>query len=222
MRNNVWSGEKMTQADISEIKGIKPSDLRKWDDTPLYVRNNRTWKVVHDDYRGGEMTLSQKGGPEPVGVLPLDVAKHPGFQKMWRRGDFTVSTDPAMEDELFLMEQRQEQLAAQRALELSGKMGENPADKDIVQATCVHCGIQYFAPAVEINRAELPPLCPDHEELTPLFTMVEKEGPEGTTTRTWHAVTIEDKKTEEGFVPSASAAPRAPRKVTTANPARRV
>lgn len=161
---------------MSAGSSIKPSDLREWEGGTLYVRNNSVARIVHDDtgthaMYGGELTLGHAGSSDCVGVLPLPVAKHPGFQKIWRKGDVTVSTDPAMEDELFLMEQRQNEIAVKKAEELSSHMEDNPADKDMVESICVHCGTKIFIPEIQKKQNTTPPLCEDHKKLSSIFNL---------------------------------------------------
>jgi hypothetical protein len=160
-----------TKAQSSTLEGvIKPSDLRTYEG-PLYVKNNTQMRIVHDDtVTGATLTLTHKGGEEDVASLPRDVALHPGFQKLWRRGDLTVSTDPALEDTLFLTELRQTEIARLKQAELSSMIEGNPDDKSLVQETCLQCKTPFFIPQA-IQKAGRVPLCVDHESLSPLFTM---------------------------------------------------
>ena len=155
------------------VRGIiKPADLRTWNENiPLYVRNNSLYAITHDDKRGGELSLKHKGSGEESAVLPLEVARHPGFQKIWRRGMVSVSDDPAMEHELLLMELREEELRKQKLAEVLGVMEANPADKDIIESKCVHCGEKIFVPASQTKRNDIPPLCADHLDMAPIFTI---------------------------------------------------
>ena len=170
-------------------QSIKPSDLRNWDGSPLYVRNNSFMRIVHDDMRGGELTLGAIGSGEEASVLPLEVAKHPGFQKFWRRGIFTVSTDESIEDELFLMEQRADELARQKAEELAAQFEQNPDAKDLVEENCVNCGTRIFITDIQKKRGNTPPLCSAHEELAPMFNLEIFQGPEGQESR-WISSTM--------------------------------
>lgn len=164
---------------------IKPSDLRKWDGSPLYVQNNSNMRIVHDDMRGGELTLGHFGSGEETSVLPLDVAKHPGFQRLWRRGVFTVSTDESLEDRLFLMEQRADELARQQADELTAQFESNPDDHNLIEDNCAHCGTRVFITDVQKKRGEVPPLCSEHEELEPLFNLEYFQGADGSQESRW-------------------------------------
>lgn len=161
-----------TEVDDRPPGTIKPSALRNWDEKhTLYVRNNSLYAITHDDKRGGELSLKHKGSGEESAVLPLEVARHPGFQKIWRRGMVTVSDDPGMEHELMLMELREEELRKQKLAEVLGHMETNPADKDIVASTCVHCGDNIFVPESQLKRSDIPPLCADHLDMAPIFTI---------------------------------------------------
>lgn len=174
------------KADATPVhNSIKPSDLRKWDGSPLYVRNNSNMRIVHDDMRGGELILAHRGSGEETGVLPLEVAKNPGFQRMWRRGIFTVSTDESLEDELFLMEQRADELARQQAAELQAQFEDDPGKKDLVEDNCVHCGERIFIPSVQKERGEVPPLCHEHQELEPLFNLEHFQAENGLQESRW-------------------------------------
>lgn len=172
-QENTVKSESINIASNDGVLGaIKPSDLRNWDEKhTLYVRNNRFIGITHDDRRGGELHLGPKGRGEDSAVLPLEVARHPGFQKMWRGGSISVSDDPAMEHELLLMELREEELRKQKLAEVLGYMEANPAEKDIVASKCVHCGDNIFIPESQLKRSDIPPLCADHLDMAPLFTI---------------------------------------------------
>lgn len=166
---------KETKKDIVDdtVQGvIRPQDLRNWNEkNTLYVRNNSLNAITHDDQRGGELTLKHRGSGEDTAVLPLEVARHPGFQKIWRRGMVSVSDDPGMEHELSLMELRAEEMQKHKLAEVLGFMESNPAEKDIVASKCVHCGDNIFVPESQLKRSDIPPLCADHLEMAPIFTI---------------------------------------------------
>src|SRR3954469_20575033 len=92
----------------SEIATIRPADLRKWEGGVLYIKNMSRTTISFDDGKGTVVTIPQKDKEDSIQVLPLPMAQDPGFQKLWRRGQVIVSTDPAIEEELTLAEQRAE------------------------------------------------------------------------------------------------------------------
>lgn len=179
-QENMVESDPINIASNDVVRGmIKPADLRNWNEkVPLYVRNNSLFAITHDDKRGGELSLKHKGSGEESAVLPLEVARHPGFQKIWRRGMVSVSDDPGMEHELLLMELREEELRRQKLAEVLGYMEANPAEKDIVASKCVHCGDNIFIPESQLKRSDIPPLCADHLDMAPLFTIERYQDPQ--------------------------------------------
>lgn len=174
-RQQVESGtvkESVTMpAVLNAPQTIKPADLRNWSGDQLYVKNNGNETIVFDDMRGAELRLGHNGSGEEAGVLPLDVAKHPGFQKIWRRGKVSVSTDPAMEEELFLMEARADEMARRKAEGISSMIEESPASKDLVETNCAHCNTKIFITVQQAKAEVAPPLCLEHQGLAPLFSL---------------------------------------------------
>lgn len=76
-------------------KGIlSPEDLPYVVDEVLYVRNNLTAKLIHTSRDEVSLEVGPSHSDENTQVLPIEIAKAPGFQKLWRRGDVTVSSDP--------------------------------------------------------------------------------------------------------------------------------
>lgn len=76
-------------------KGIlSPEDLPYVVDEVLYVRNNLTSKLIHTSRDEVSLEVGPCHSDENTQVLPIEIAKAPGFQKLWRRGDVTVSSDP--------------------------------------------------------------------------------------------------------------------------------
>lgn len=87
-----------------KVGDIKPVDLRDWDGDTLYVRNNTNEIISWDDFKGNVMTLRGNNTDEYISVLPIEIARNPGTQRLWRSGKITVSTDPDIEDELLAAE----------------------------------------------------------------------------------------------------------------------
>ncbi len=95
-------------AQDAPISVVDPRRVREYEDAVLYVMNNTHSRVVWDAPPAGgkiaqnnsQLTLTQKGDPESVAILPFEVAKHPAFQRWWRQGKVVVSDDPRIEDSL--------------------------------------------------------------------------------------------------------------------------
>lgn len=100
----------------SPIREINPKDMRNYDENSvLYVRNNTPTTVIWDAALNGQigtsgLRLTQVGTIESVAQLPIAIARHPQFQKFWRKGKVTVTDDPSIEHSL-------EALAEQRVAE---------------------------------------------------------------------------------------------------------
>lgn len=58
----------------------------------LYVRNELTRTLTANQIGSKRFELAAKGNVGYLKVLPLDVAKLDGFQRLWAAGSVTVST----------------------------------------------------------------------------------------------------------------------------------
>lgn len=161
---------KTTESEERLMGEIRPADLRDYNG-PLYVRNNSSTFISFDDNKGNIFSLQQKGKDDSIAVLPLEVAKHPGIQKLWRRGDLTVSTDPAIEEELTLAETRFLANEAAKKADIESKMDPQSGDSDMIPVDCLHCGQLTFITAGEKKRGNQPTLCESHKHLSSQFVM---------------------------------------------------
>ena len=80
---------------------IRPIDLRDYKG-PLFVINKMNDMISHDDGKGNVFRLDPKYSSSYISQLPIEVATHPGFQRLWRTGRVQVTTDPRVEDILTL------------------------------------------------------------------------------------------------------------------------
>ena len=157
-----------------ELKEFTPLDLRSYQG-PLYVRNLSNTKISHDDGKGNLLTLSPKNADDgsDFSVLPLVIAQHPGFQKMWRRNVLAVSSDPDMEEKLRFLDTQAAELEAQRSKSLQGEIVESPQNLDVAPNECLVCKSVVFKSQAELK--EQPPLCDIHEDQASFFIRNEGE-----------------------------------------------
>ena len=141
----------------TQLEGeIRPLDLRTYSG-PLYVKNLTRNLISYDDGKN-VMTLGPTQSEESLAVLPLEVAQNPGFQKLWRRGEVLVTTDPEMEEALRLAQTRTP--ADVQANPAGGVMEQTPQSKDLIPATCLNCKSSIFVTKASLDSA--PPLCDLH------------------------------------------------------------
>jgi hypothetical protein len=173
---------------------IRPADLRDYTGT-LYIANRCGMTISFDNDKGTIFTLPAKGREDSIQVLPLDAARDPGLQKMWRRGEISVSTDPAIEEELTLMEQRAIQERDREHDELVAVMDTPPSENDLVPAQCLHCQKTTFVSSKSRDANDEPILCEDHKDLKSFFVpepfMDEADGTERTR---WVSTTVNTKR----------------------------
>lgn len=175
---------------------IRPAELRDYDGV-LYIKNNSSMTISFDNDKGTIFSLPARGREDSIQVLPLDAARDPGLQKMWRRGEISVSTDPAIEEELTLMEQRAIQSRDENAEQLAAIMDHSPAENDLVPAQCLHCQKMTFVSAKFRDGNTEPILCEDHKDLQSFFVpeiVVEKDGTERTR---WVSQTVNTKRASQ-------------------------
>lgn len=148
--------------------GLKPSDLREYDG-PLYVENITPTTISHDDSKGNTLTLGPVYSQERYATLPLDVARHSGFQKIWRQGKVKVSSDPDMDDLLTLVSTAQMGVAEPFNNPAEAIIEEPAASKDLLDSRCMICSAQVFFTQAQLD--EEPPLCMNHNNQAGLFTL---------------------------------------------------
>jgi len=150
---------------------ITPKDLAKYEG-PLFIKNLSPTLISHDDGRGNVMRVGPSYSPECFAALPIEIARWPGFQKMWRRGMFMVSTNPEMEDELVLAEALVSERERQQREALSAIVEEDSSTRDLYPEACIKCGAVTF----QTKQAKLdgiPPLCNDDKGLVGMYTLEE-------------------------------------------------
>lgn len=151
---------------LDEQKELRPIDLRTYDG-PLYVQNkNPLAQLVCSSADGNErVKLGPFGNSEgtDVALLPASVAREPGFQKVWRSGGVSVTTDPKMEEILLEADMQQIKKDRIRAEKSAQSLDAPMQDKDLTGYQCLECGQQVFMSAGENKRR--PPLCASHEYL---------------------------------------------------------
>ena len=173
---------------------IRPAELRDYDGV-LYIKNNSSMTISFDNDRGTIFTLPSKGREDSIQVLPLDAARDPGLQKMWRRGEISVSTDPSIEEELTLMEQRALQERDREYEELAAVMDSPNSDNDLVQAQCLHCQKMVFVTAKMRDVNEEPILCEDHKDLKSFFVPEQyMDQNDGTERTRWVSTSVNTKR----------------------------
>lgn len=143
---------------------IRPADLRGYDG-PLFVINNMASMISHDDGKGNVLRVEAVHSVEHIAVLPIEVAQHPGFQKLWRTGRIKVSTDPNIENTLSLMSGPEDMGGI---LPYTLDAGQN---KDLTPIECLICQETVFL-SKEDQDAGTPALCDGHIDSVGLIEQV--------------------------------------------------
>lgn len=133
---------------------IRPSDLRDYNG-PLFVINKMNDMISHDDGKGNVMRIEPKYHRDHIAPLPIEVALHPGFQRLWRTGRVQVSTDPSVEDLLTLANTPEDQGGI---LPYTLDAGQN---KDLSPMECLICHDQVFLSKEDLDNGQ-PALCDAH------------------------------------------------------------
>ena len=145
-------------SDARSLSGeIRPIDLRDYDG-PLFVINKMNDMVSHDDGKGNIFRLDPKYSRDNAHIapLPIEVARHPGFQRLWRTGRVQVTTDPSVEDVLTLV--ASEDMGG--ILPYTLDAGQN---KDLTPLECLICHDQVFISKEDLDNG-VPALCDLHLE----------------------------------------------------------
>lgn len=133
---------------------IRPIDLRDYNG-PLFVINKMKDMISHDDGKGNVLRIEPVYHRDHITQLPIEVATHPGFQRLWRSGRVQVTTDPAVEDILTLSSAPEDQGGI---LPYTLDAGQN---KDLSPLECLICGEQVFLSKEDIDNGQ-PALCDLH------------------------------------------------------------
>lgn len=100
--------EETEAAQEHEFKIFAPRDVISYEG-PLYVKNVSSTFVSFDDGKGNILKLGKQrtsdttdkyDSEDSIKALPSAIARHPGFQKFWRKGHVVVTDDPDIELEL--------------------------------------------------------------------------------------------------------------------------
>lgn len=143
---------------------IRPADLRGYEG-PLFVINKMNDMISHDDGKGNVMRIEPKYHRDHIAPLPIEVAVHPGFQRLWRTGRVQVTIDPSVEDYLTLA-QTPEDMGG--ILPYTMDAGQN---KDLTPLECLICHDQIFVSKEDIDNG-LPALCDLHLDSVSLIEQV--------------------------------------------------
>lgn len=154
-----------TPTDAQKLSGeIRPADLRGYDG-PLFVINKMNDMISHDDGKGNVLRIEPRYNRDHIAPLPIEVAAHPGFQRLWRTGRVQVTTDPAVEDYLTLA-QTPEDMGG--ILPYTMDAGQN---KDLTPLECMICHDQIFVTKEDQDNG-LPALCDLHIDSVGLIEQV--------------------------------------------------
>jgi hypothetical protein len=185
-------------------------ELRKYEG-PLYIQNNTPTRVhCHEKLGEGQVDfeLDPAGGPDSVMMVPKLALEVRGIQKMWLRGDLTVSTDESMEDQIALLLNRDVKAPQDRLdaiLSTGGDQAklsvEAPSNtKALVERPCLECGQRDRISGVITNgrvvqnlhdvKEGLAPLCEVHLGLAPQFVARPVQDDQGNTTWDFDKVSL--------------------------------
>lgn len=143
---------------------IRPTDLRGYTG-PLFVINKMSDMISHDDGKGNVLRIEPKHHRDHIMQLPIEVALHPGFQRLWRTGRVQVTKDPSVEDYLTLA-QTPEDMGG--ILPYTLDAGQN---KDLSPMQCLICNDQIFMTKEELDSG-VPALCEVHIDQVEMIEQV--------------------------------------------------
>jgi len=151
------SSQGVHPANAQSLSGeIRPADLRDYKG-PLFVINKMKSMISHDDGKGNVLRIEPVYHRDHIMQLPIEVALHPGFQRLWRTGRVQVTTDPAVEDYLSLGDQTEDKGGI---LDYTMDAGQN---KDLTPSVCLVCQEQVFISKEDLDMGA-PVLCDLHTE----------------------------------------------------------
>jgi hypothetical protein len=119
-------------------------ELRRFEGQ-LFIQNNTPKFVTFRDKIGDksvDFELEPAGEPDSIAFLPRLALDMRGLQKLWMRGDVTISTDPEMEEQIMLANAQAVGVSERRMREIMGTQTENDNYKDLIEKKCLSCGIQ--------------------------------------------------------------------------------
>lgn len=143
--------------DAQRLSGeIRPADLRDYKG-PLFVINKMPDMISHDDGKGNVLRIEPVYHRDHITQLPIEVASHPGFQRLWRTGRVQVTTDPAIEDYLSLADPSEDKGGI---LDYTMDTAQN---KDLTPSECLVCRDQIFMSKEDMDLGA-PALCYLHSD----------------------------------------------------------
>jgi hypothetical protein len=143
---------------------IRPTDLRDYDG-PLFVINKMASMISHDDGKGNYLRIEPVHNENHIAPLPIEVARHIGFQRLWRTGRVQVTTDPAIEDYLTLVQSPDDMGGI---LPYTMDAGQN---KDLTPMECLICHDQIFMSKEDMENGQ-PALCEVHIDSVAMIEQV--------------------------------------------------
>lgn len=166
---------------------IRPVDLKDYDG-PLYVKNLTNNVISCDDgapNKENYLRIGPQYSTENIQPLPPLVARSMGFQKLWRRGDVVVTTDPEMEEILRITDSKNITENAKREEELQTLVQKPAHSQDIFvgETQDVH------GKGKSIHYGDTPPNG-DYAN----WVGNETQGPDGTIIQYWTPVGITEKQ----------------------------
>lgn len=163
--NNPSASQRSVHPDEQRLSGdIRPIDLRDYQG-PLFVINKMKDMISHDDGKGNVLRIEPVYHRDHIMPLPIEVAKHPGFQRLWRTGRVQVTTDPSVEDFLTLTSEQDDMGGI---LPYTMDAGQN---KDLTPLECLICHEQVFLSKEDLDNG-LPALCDLHIDSVGLIEQV--------------------------------------------------
>lgn len=170
------------------VQMIRPGDLANYEG-PLFVINKTKTIISHDDGKGNVMRIEPVYHRDHIAPLPLEVAKHPGFQRLWRSGRVKVTKDASIEDYLQLSDAPEDMGGI---LDFTFDAGQN---KDLTPTPCLICNETLFQSAEE-KETGVPPLCDiDIDRVSLLEQVPNQDG-----RLVWKLKTARTATTPEGLV----------------------
>lgn len=169
----------------------KIAELRKHEGD-LFVQNN-SHKFYSIRHRVGQdrldLELTPKGTPDSIAPLPKLALELRGFQRAWKAGELTVSTDPDMQDQIdIMMNQHQAAADAKLAGVTEAALDRTNTQRMLAEKPCLVCGRlnregvneggRVVQSAADIKEG-VPPLCDQHVDQSHLWSRTLKTDTKG-------------------------------------------
>lgn len=162
---NPSASQQSVHPETQSLSGeIRPADLRDYHG-PLFVINKTKSMISHDDGKGNVLRIEPVYNRDHITQLPVEVAAHPGFQRLWRTGRVQVTTDPSIEDYLTLA-QTQEDMGGILPYTL-----DLAQDKNLTPLECLICHDQIFLSKEDLSNGQ-PALCDLHIDSVEMIEQV--------------------------------------------------